>query len=415
MKLLSKYNVLLLIISLTGLLLICGLFYFSFNYYLDRQIDKNLVEESLEVSGYAKDGVFYKANEYEDLIVQYKAISRATGKQNSADTIFYNPIKKYKESARYFKTDLIVGGKNYQLLIIGSKFNRSEEIKSIFLIIFLPVLLLMIIVMAVNGFLMNKIWSPFRKLLSNIQQFNINAEHPFEPIETSISEFKALNNAIMELSQRAKSDYSEIKLFTENASHEMMTPLAVINANLDLMLQHNLLGEEQSELLGELYRATAKLNKLNQSLLLLVKIDNSIVSEETIGVATIIEERIQYFQELVSSRALVVHSLLNNTTIISNRYLFEILVNNLLSNAIRHNVDGGTINILLSENELVVSNTGAAHSLDEKLIFERFHKDPVSDGTGLGLAILKQVCDKLHFPFSYHYIGGLHTFKIHLH
>lgn len=413
MRLLSRYNRSLLLISGLGLLLISGLFYFTFNYYLDRQIDQDLEEETLEVRNYAKNNVFYRANNFEDLVVQYKQVPSLNGQRKLGDTLFYNPIKKNKESGRYLSTDLFINGKNYRVWVIASKFNRNEEVKSIFLIIVLPVIFLLVIVLLINGVMMKRMWLPFRMLLANIQKFNINHKHPFEPINTTITEFRQLNDAVLELAKKVKSDYSEVKLFTENASHEMMTPLAVINSKLDTMLQFNLSAEEQSEILVDLYRATAKLTKLNQSLLLLVKIDNSMPQpNEEIEVDQLINDKLEFFQELITSRRLNVNTTLNQVKILGNSNLFEILANNLLSNAIRHNVEGGTIKIELNDAELIVSNTGYGQPLDENLVFERFYKDPTSEGTGLGLAILKQVCGKMGYRLTYTFSNGLHHFKV---
>ena len=103
---------------------------------------------------------------------------------------------------------------------------------------------------------------------------------------------------------------------------------------------------------------------------------------------------------------------LNPVSLSTNRYLLEILINNLLSNAIRHNHENGNIEINLSERGMVFRNTGSTQALDQHKIFERFYKDSNSDGTGLGLAILKQICSRQHFGFSYNYTKDLHCFEI---
>ncbi|MFD2634345.1 sensor histidine kinase [Pedobacter mendelii] len=228
-----------------------------------------------------------------------------------------------------------------------------------------------------------------------------------------IMEFRQLNQVLVELSGKVKSDYDEIKLFTENASHEMMTPLAVINSKLDNMLQSNVLGKDDGETLVELYKATSRLTKLNQSLLLLVKIDNNLLQdEEKIHLKSLIEEKTVYFQELISERNLILDSALADVTIAASRQLLEILINNLFSNVIRHNYDGGMIEIRLNAEKIVFSNTGHNKALDPEKIFDRFYKDNSSEGTGLGLAILKQICNRQHYLLEYSYHHDLHTFTI---
>ncbi|SFA60188.1 Signal transduction histidine kinase [Pedobacter suwonensis] len=413
MKLFTRYNIILMAISLFGLLLIGSLFYRLLGYYLDKQIDHDLVEEIMEVKEYASKGNFYQPHEFEDLVVQYKKIKKANPSSSYADTIFYNPVKHHTETARYLKTELELLGQPYQILVIASKSERQEQIQNICLIILVPVMLLFALVLLVNRILLKKIWTPFEQLLKNITAFNINHEVPYQPVEMPVAEFRQLNKVLVELSGKVKSDYNEIKLFTENASHEMMTPLAVINSKLDNMLQSNVLEKEHGETLVELYKATSRLTKLNQSLLLLVKIDNNLLQDkEKINLKSLIEEKYVYFQELINGRNIHVESVLADVSIYANQQLLEILINNLFSNVIRHNYDGGQVEIRLDPEKIVFANTGHNPALDPEKIFDRFYKDHASEGTGLGLAILKQICNRQHFLLNYTYHHDLHTFII---
>jgi len=413
MKLFTRYNRILIIISLFGLLLIGFLFFRMLVYYLNQQIDHDLVEEVMEVKEYSAEGNFYQPHEFEDLVVQYKKIEKANPSSSYGDTLFFNPLKHRKETARYLRTELELIGQPYRVVVIASKFERQEQIRNICLIILIPVMLLFALVLLVNRILLKKIWTPFEQLLKNITAFNINHERPYEPVEMPVAEFRQLNKVLVELSGKVKSDYNEIKLFTENASHEMMTPLAVINSKLDNMLQSNVLGKEDGETLVELYKATSRLTKLNQSLLLLVKIDNNLLQdEEKINLKSLIEEKQVYFQELISERNIAVESTLADVSISASRSLLEILINNLFSNVIRHNYDGGKIEISLKTDKIVFANTGHNKVLDPEKIFDRFYKDNASEGTGLGLAILKQICNRQHYQLNYSYYQDLHTFTI---
>jgi len=413
MKLFTRYNRILVIISLFGLLLIGFLFYRMLTYYLDEQIDHDLVEEIMEVKEYSEKGNFYQPHEFEDLIVQYEKIPKANPSSSYADTVFYNPVKHRNETARYLKTELELIGQPYQILVIASKFERQEQIRNICMIILVPVMLLFALVLLVNRILLKKIWTPFEQLLKNITAFNINHDQPYEPVEMPVEEFRQLNKVLVELSGKVKSDYNEIKLFTENASHEMMTPLAVINSKLDNMLQSNVLGKEDGETLVELYKATSRLTKLNQSLLLLVKIDNNLLqNEEKVNLRLLIEDKAVYFQELISERNLTVETILSDVNLSASRSLLEILINNLFSNVIRHNYYGGKIEISLDAEKIVFANTGHNPALDPEKIFDRFYKDNASEGTGLGLAILKQICNRQHYLLNYTYHHDLHSFTI---
>jgi signal transduction histidine kinase len=414
MRLFSRYNRVLFIVSFTVLVVIGFLFYKTLGYYLNRQLDDGLMEELMEVQDFIHARNILPAPDYyQDLVVEYKKINKAQSRSSFSDTTYYNPKKRQKEAARYLRTDISLNGQAYRVLIMSSKVQREEEIRSICLVIIIPFSLLLILLLWINRVMINRLWNPFRQLLVNIKAFNLNHESPFESVDTPVIEFRELNEAIVDLSLKVRSDYREIKLFTENASHEMMTPIAVINSKLDTMLQSNQLGPEESETLIDLYKATSKLTKLNQSLLLLVKIDNNVLRDnEDIVVMDMIAEKLVFFHELIQKRNLKVDTVLSPVHLFSSRQLLDILINNLFSNAIRHNSDGGQINIRLTENSLTFSNTSNYPALKEDLVFERFYKDPSSEGTGLGLAILRQVCNRQHYELKYSYEKSLHIFHI---
>ncbi|MGB9772268.1 MAG: sensor histidine kinase [Candidatus Kapaibacteriota bacterium] len=85
----------------------------------------------------------------------------------------------------------------------------------------------------------------------------------------------------------------------------------------------------------------------------------------------------------------------------ANQSLINILLSNLISNAIKHNIDNGTINIELKNNELIISNTGNYLNADPNKFFERFYKgSSSSDSVGLGLTIVKKICDLYEFVLS---------------
>lgn len=413
MKLFSRYNRILILISFFGLVLIGILFYQMLIFYLNRQLDHDLVEEVTEVKEYSTGGKFYTPHEFEDLIVEYHPIKATRSYAVYGDTLFYNPVKHHHENARFLRTEMNLNGKPYQILVIASKMEKQEQIKNICLIILLPVCLLLLVVLLINRLLLRKIWVPFSHLLQNITDFNINQEKPYQPVEMPVAEFRQLNQVLIDLSGKIKSDYEEIKLFTENASHEMMTPLAVINSRLDNMLQSNNLDTREGEMLAELYRATSKLTRLNQSLLLLVKIDHNLLQDQhEIDLEALVKDKVLYFLELMQERKLTIQTALSPVVIRANHQLIEILINNLFSNVIRHNYENGRIEIDLDAEQIVFRNTGHNPALDPGRIFDRFYKDSTSEGTGLGLAILKQICIRQHYTLSYDYLKGLHTFSI---
>ena len=232
---------------------------------------------------------------------------------------------------------------------------------------------------------------------------------------TSTKEFAELNKTVQMMTDKAKQDYESLKNFTDNASHEMQTPLAIINSKLDVLIQDESLSEFQMRQLQGVYDALDRLSNLNQSLLLLTKIENSQFNEqENISLDDLVREKLIQFEELSAAKKLVITTDIQQVNISGNKKLNDILIGNLLNNAIRYNVTGGSIAVKLTDEALLISNSSFLPALDSDQVFQRFyrHADTRQDGNGLGLSIVKQICAMAGYNISYSYFNNLHQFKI---
>nr|WP_256471394.1 ATP-binding protein [Solitalea agri] len=158
-----------------------------------------------------------------------------------------------------------------------------------------------------------------------------------------------------------------------------------------------------------------KLSRLNQSLLLLTKIEvKRFELDEEIQFDEILQQKINELTELISANQLIFKTEIEKLTISFNRQLAEIIIGNLLNNAVRYNYSGGDIDISLKEGSLVISNTSALPELDKEKVFQRFyrHPDTKSDGNGLGLSIVRQICEVANFRCTYQYKNDRHIFTI---
>ena len=148
-------------------------------------------------------------------------------------------------------------------------------------------------------------------------------------------------------------------------------------------------------------------------MLLLTKIENKLVDEqEQVNIKTAVETIMSEFHEIFSSKNLHVHTQLADNEIRMSKVLVEILLNNLLTNAIRHNINNGEIYVSLNKNALIIQNTGKLQVLDQQMIFQRFYKSPESEGSGLGLTLARQICENYGFSLHYSYHQNLHTFTV---
>jgi signal transduction histidine kinase len=427
MKLITRYNRVNLLTTIVVMLITGIIYYQAISLILISQLEKDLVVEENEIFEYVDLNhhlpQVFKSNDQQITFTEAKP---GTVKREFINTVYrnYNNLKYAKrhhhhddddefETGRGLITSVAVGDKYYKVLIVVSIVEAEDLIKIIFGITAGVILLLFVTLYVTNRLLLARLWQPFYDLLKELRLFNItdNKDIPLE--RTNIDEFEELNQAIISMSTRVKGDYKELKTFTENASHELLTPIAVINSKLDTLIQTDSFTVKQSKLLSDLYTGVSRLTRLNQSLLLLVKIENRLLeSNEHIDLKQHIEELLIQFEEIFLDKELKITTDLGEKEVIASTYLVDILLNNLLGNAIRHNRAGGEIRIKLTEELLTIRNTGTTEALERNEIFTRFHKSSESDGSGLGLTISRQICENLNFTLNYRYQAPYHTFTV---
>jgi Signal transduction histidine kinase len=259
-----------------------------------------------------------------------------------------------------------------------------------------------------------QLWAPFDDTLRRIELFSLESEKLPQFTNSNIKEFNRLNIVLTRLIENNLRSYKTQKEFTENASHELQTPLAVFQTKLDLMLQQPDLTEQQAEIVQSLYEVSARLARLNKNLLLLAKIDNRQYKEmELIDLVQMIEKVLSllsgFTQEITIREEIQVASLL----VQANRALLESLINNLVVNAVRHNIANGEISIIIKPNLLIISNTSSEGMLNKESVFERFHNPSEKiKGNGLGLAIAKAICNLHGWEIEYQYKSERHEFIV---
>lgn len=426
MKLLASYNRVNLIINI-ALMLITGIAYYqAISWVLTRQKDKDLQNEEREVLEYVHyNNELPQIFESKYLQVAFKPAVPGTVKRRLFDTLYfkkwgkdnpkrnlYHDVGEY-ESGRGLVTSVTAGGQYYKLVIVESKVETEDLIRVIFLITAGVILLLLLALFLSSRLILNRLWQPFYGIMQELKQFNVTETSAIKKLDTEIDEFKDMNAAVTEMAAKAKQDYHTLKTFTENASHEFLTPIAIIGSKLDSLLQTDNFNEKQGKLLDDLYIGVSRLNRLNQSLLLLVKIENRLLQErQFINLRELVVEMMVQFEEIYLDKGLKLTEQLEDKEIYANSYLVEILLSNLIMNAIRHNHVGGEIIINLTGEKFIISNTGEEGPLHSEEIFTRFHKSSGSEGSGLGLTISRQICENFDLSLTYQFNSPYHTFTI---
>ncbi len=416
MKLITKYNRVNIIATIAVLLAASICYYFIVRYILIHQLDNTLKVEEAEILNYVKNNNrLPEATSYRDQRTGFEEITDPVKRK------FENiPLREGKHHEnnlyRQLSFPVFINGKQYKASVTKSEEEMEDLVLLIVIITLCIIVLLLLILFITNRLLLRKIWKPFYSMLESIKAFNLSNKKYIPSQTTDIDEFRDLDSVVHTMTLQIIKDYETLKNFTDNASHEMQTPLAILNSKLDLVIQEPGLTETNTKQLQSMYDAVSRLTKLNQSLLLLTKIENNQFNKTgELRIDVLIEEKLQQLEDLISAKFLQVHKKLQHVTIKMNDYLADILLNNLISNAIRHNEDGGKIDIFLNEEKLIISNTGRLLNFDPAQLFDRFKKGDHSEGSGLGLAIVKQICDNYQFEISYSFQNDLHNFEILFH
>lgn len=305
--------------------------------------------------------------------------------------------------------------KNYKVTIFQGWTNHTALLHRITFILIIFFILLILLLYGIPSGITKKIWHPFYTTLSTLKNYHLAQVEPVNLPPTKIKEFKELNEAIITLTDRVRKDYLNLKEFTENASHEIQTPLAIIKSKIELFLQEEHLSQEQLNLLQDINDSASRLSKLNQSLLLLTKIENrQFEISKNISINKVIEKQLTELNELIEMRHINIERHYSQDKIINiNPALADILIRNLLKNAIRYCSEPFKIDIALTDSELTIANTGKQLNIPPEKLFERFIRDKTkTEAIGLGLAIVKKICDIYGFRASYSYEKNSHTFKI---
>lgn len=415
MKLLSKYTWVSLSVSLV-IFIIGGFIYFeAISYLSDQQLDRDLTEEYAEkVNFISQHQRFPRPFEFDNYAADFKGIGQASEPIRFIDTIITVHSGDKTISCRAITGTVRFKGTNYLMTITVSKEAAQTLIQLVSVITLILVILLFFALLITNRIVFKSIWQPFYKLLQHLKDFSLTGDTKQSLRDsTKIIEFKELGHAIELMEERAQDEYQSLKSFTENASHEMMTPVAIINSKLDNLIQDETLSNTQLGQLKDIYSASRRLSQLNRSLLLLVKIDNGLMHDVAeIDLSTLLENKIKQFEDILQSKNMTVSLNLLHKKIKASIYLIDILLSNLLSNAINHNFNGGEIAITLDEHLLSIENSSSVESLDPHKIFDRFQKHPTSEGTGLGLTIARNICISYGFKLEYQFAPPYHRFYV---
>jgi signal transduction histidine kinase len=227
-------------------------------------------------------------------------------------------------------------------------------------------------------------------------------------------ELYLLSQTINNLLDRIENAIEREKQFTSDASHELRTPLAVIKGTLEVLIRKPRNTTEYQEKINFCISEVDRINYLVDQLLLLARFENEkqSVKLDDLVLNECISETIYRYNNKIKSKNLKVIEDYNQVFLIkTDRYLLSIIINNLISNALKYSFDGGTVLLSIEKKEgttmLKVSDQGIGIADNELIkVFNAFYRTsnstnhPEIKGTGLGLSIAKRLCDILNIKIE---------------
>jgi signal transduction histidine kinase len=336
--------------------------------------------------------------------------------QSIKDTDIYDSKTDSFTPSRYiFSSGNTPNKKGYIITIFKVTEEKNELLQAIGLYMFFLFFSLLIISILINYLIARKLWKPFYDSVNSAEKFDIQSDKPLDLPDTDIKEFNQLNDVFYFMTNKMRYDYLNLKEFSENAAHEIQTPLAVIRSKSDLLMQQKSLNKESINLIKSINEATTKLLKLNQGLLLISKIENQIFHEKKkVSLTQIVRKSLDNYKEIMELKKIKVdYEATDEAVIEMNDVLAEVLVSNLLSNAVRFNIDNGFIKCSINDKYLIISNSGSPLNVNPEDLFKRFYKGSDNpQSVGLGLSIVKKITDGYGMTITYTNTSSLHEIKL---
>lgn len=382
-------------------------------YFYVRNLLQGEVEEELRSTEARIESVIRENKPIYQLppVVEIERVS-LLGVERLKDTLIFDPSQDELEEFRELTTYSDIDGKKYRITV-RTLVEESEDILVAVVVSYLVIILLVFIFLFYFNKAWNqKLWFPFFNNLEQMKRFSLTSDRPIAFMDSDILEFSELNYEITALTDKVRSDYKNLKKYSEDVSREMQTPLPIIQAKIENIFNGDNLSDVQFEHLTSIQKDIQRLTQMNKRLTLLTKIENQQFSNpQLLDFNLQVKQRIENFSEIYPSKINLNEK--SQMQLTMDTYLADVLIDNLLSNALKHTIEPGLVTITIEEDIFSVTNEGVQGILNPKKLFPRFYSETShKKSMGLGLAIVKKICDLYGFGVTYVFKEGKHVFTI---
>jgi signal transduction histidine kinase len=415
MKLLSLTSFYLAILSLIIFFLMGSALYLTLRSVNDKDTDERLL---LEKSQVLSNPEFFLVATMGNIPFYEHLSTRAVNVIPEPSYFFFDStytdtISGNRSQARYLRFYTRAQEDPVEFTLRHNKLSYMELFKRVSIATTLLSLIFITLLFLLNRFIFIRLWSSFFDTLKSVRSYDPD-QQPLTLPDSGIVEFHTLNRTIEKMTIRISEMYRNLQDFTAHTTHEIQTPLAVIRTKTELLLQTPGLSKEQLELIGSISDNSRHLSQLNRSLSMLFKIGNHPASENNnFPASDYINQELENLEEVIELLNIkVTRQITEGVVIPIDPAMGAILVQNLVKNAVVHNLSGGTVSISLHPGSLTLKNSGKAPAHPTQHYFKEFVKGPDSKGLGLGLSLVRKICQATGIPVDYTYRDGLHEFQI---
>ncbi|MBS3806084.1 MAG: HAMP domain-containing histidine kinase [Bacteroidales bacterium] len=330
------------------------------------------------------------------------------------DTLMLNEHTRRENIYRKKTTYMTVEGTHYKVEMTKEADELYRFKDDVFHIVLPVFLILALAILLANYILSGHLFEPFRRILGQMASYKIGQAGSLPSIKTTTYEFDRLKQLYQRMQQRIENDYFQLKEYTENMSHELQTPLSIIQNKTEAMLSQNNLSTIQAKQVKAIYEETQQLSRLGKALNLITQIENQEFQNiRTIKTAPVIEGHLEKVREMTDMKELQIKKALDPKHAFTiDPGLLDVMLRNLLKNAIRYASHGSTIHVETGDAGMRFVNQGEAPDFEPQQIFDRFRRGNGQKTLGLGLSIVKKICQVSGLEISYEYKEGHHIFAI---
>ena len=251
-------------------------------------------------------------------------------------------------------------------------------------------------------FVSGRALKPLRSFASQVEQVQLNNLADMRIDEDSISEFRQLSRSFNQMLDRLNNAFAAQRQFTGNAAHELRTPLALMQAQLELFsAEHPDVRPETAEFLTLLREQTERLTQMTKTLLEMSNLQQ-VARNEQLQLAPMVEEIFTDLASLAEKRSITLEAEGDAALTGSDALIYRMLFN-LTENAVKYNRLGGSVRVELAQGQekciIRVSDTGCGIPEEyQRSIFQPFFRVDKSrsreyGGAGLGLSLVWEIAD----------------------